>query len=171
MKLHVDWLAFTRKQTLINSRSHTHVLFVTPMDPIAHSITYRTRTYSFCLFSFQLPVCELQHASTHSCINLNCCSFAAVCNCPSCNFVMTGSRSLLSDLAHCDIITINYPSALTPNYCLLTGETEIPLQFLHLISITTTTTTTTTATFNIVHPLSVKFWDWVCKKYKMQPHN
>jgi hypothetical protein len=22
-----------------------------------------------------------------------------------------------------------------------------------------------------IHPLSVKFWDWVCKKYKIQPHN
>jgi hypothetical protein len=28
--------------------------------------------------------------------------------------------------------------------------------------------------FNVdayLHPLSVKFWDWVCKKYKIQPHN
>jgi hypothetical protein len=24
---------------------------------------------------------------------------------------------------------------------------------------------------NYIHPLSVKFWDWVCKKYKIQPHN
>jgi hypothetical protein len=23
----------------------------------------------------------------------------------------------------------------------------------------------------IIHPLSVKFWDWVCKKYKIQPHS
>jgi hypothetical protein len=22
-----------------------------------------------------------------------------------------------------------------------------------------------------INPLSVKFWDWVCKKYKIQPHN
>jgi hypothetical protein len=22
-----------------------------------------------------------------------------------------------------------------------------------------------------LHPLSIKFWDWVCKKYKIQPHN
>jgi hypothetical protein len=22
-----------------------------------------------------------------------------------------------------------------------------------------------------IHPLSVKFWDWVCKKYKIQTHN
>jgi hypothetical protein len=23
----------------------------------------------------------------------------------------------------------------------------------------------------LVHPSSVKYWDWVCKKYKIQPHN
>jgi hypothetical protein len=59
---------------------------------------------------------------------------------------MAGGGSWLSGLAQYDIISVNYPPALTLNYCILNCGTEKLLQFLLRISISTTTTTTTTTT-------------------------